>query len=46
MAVIARVRHVQKLEDGRRRTVATAETRAWRRHAVRWRHLHFQRSAL
>lgn len=46
MAVIAYVRLVQKVEDGRAKTVASAETRIWRRHGKSWRHLHFHRSPL
>ncbi len=47
MAVIAYVRLVQKTAmDGAPTTVATAETRVWRRTNGRWRHLHFHRSRL
>lgn len=46
MAVIAYVRLVQKLEDGRPKTVASAETRVWRRSGESWRHVHFHRSPL
>jgi ketosteroid isomerase-like protein len=46
MAVVAYVRLVQKLEDGRPKTVASAETRVWRRQGDTWRHVHFQRSPL
>lgn len=46
LAVVAYVRLVQKLEDGRPKTVASAETRVWRRQGDAWRHVHFQRSPL
>lgn len=46
MAVIAYVRLVQKLENGVPKTVASAETRVWRRQGEAWKHLHFHRSPL
>ena len=46
MAVIAYIRLVQKVEDGRPKTVASAETRVWRRWGESWRHVHFHRSPL
>jgi len=46
MAVIAYVRLVQKTTDGVPATVASAETRVWRRTGGRWRQLHFHRSGL
>jgi calcium/calmodulin-dependent protein kinase (CaM kinase) II len=47
VAVLAYVRLIQRLgPDGTGITVATAETRVWRRTDGRWRHVHFHRSAL
>jgi calcium/calmodulin-dependent protein kinase (CaM kinase) II len=47
VAVIAGVRLIQRVgPDGAAVTVATAETRVWRRQDGRWRHVHFHRSAL
>ncbi len=46
MATVAYVRLVQKLEDGRPRTVSSAETRVWRRGPGGWRHVHFHRTPL
>ncbi len=46
MAVIAYARLVQKLEEGRPKTVASMETRVWRRDGTNWRHIHFHRSPL
>ena len=47
MAVIAYVRLNQKTSaDGSPKTVASAETRVWRRRGGVWRHLHFHRSPL
>jgi len=46
MAVLAYVRLVQKLVEGRAATVASAETRIWRRHGKSWRQSHFHRSPL
>ena len=44
MAVIAYARLVQKLVDGQPKTVASMETRVWRRQGTSWRHVHFHRS--
>ncbi len=46
MAVIAYTRLVQKLEEGRPKTVASMETRVWRRDGKSWRQIHFHRSPL
>ncbi len=46
MAVIAYTRLVQKLEEGRPKTVVSMETRVWRRDGKSWRQIHFHRSPL
>jgi ketosteroid isomerase-like protein len=47
VAVVAYVRLVQRLGDnGTPVTDASAETRIWQRRDGRWRHVHFQRTAL
>jgi calcium/calmodulin-dependent protein kinase (CaM kinase) II len=46
LAVIAYVRLVQKTAEGVPTTVASAETRIWRRSEGRWRQIHFHRSPL
>ncbi len=44
VGIIAYVRLVQKLSDGKPTTSAMEETRIWHRQNGKWKHVHFHRS--
>ncbi|XZE19729.1 DUF4440 domain-containing protein [Pirellulaceae bacterium SH449] len=44
VGIIAYVRLVQKIADGKPTTSAMEETRVWHRQSGKWKHVHFHRS--